>query len=47
MNVEGQMRQLLTLEFPSTQPTEVFVQEQWLPLTAEWIEQALLAREEN
>ncbi len=48
MNVEGQMRQLLTLEFPQyATKLRSLCKNNGLPLTAEWVEQALLAREEN
>ncbi len=48
MNVEGQMRQLLTLEFPQYAiKLRSLCKNNGLPLTAEWVEQALLAGEEN
>jgi len=47
MNMEGQMRQLLTIEFPGqAHKLKSLCKNNGLPLTAEWIESALLAKEQ-
>ncbi|MBN1265876.1 MAG: 2-oxoacid:acceptor oxidoreductase subunit alpha [Anaerolineales bacterium] len=47
MNIEGQMRQLLTLEYPEfAHKLQSLCKNNGLPLTAAWVEQAVLAKEQ-
>jgi len=48
MNMEGQMRQLLTLDYPEfAEKLQSLSKNNGLPLTATWIEKAVLAKEQR